>query len=185
MPLLESENAIDVDGGVLEGAGRWFVLHTRSRQEKALVRDLEAMGVSCYLPMVDSVRYYGRRKARVSLPLFPNYVFLRGSVEQAYEADRTRRVAGIIQVSNQAALERELRNIDQVLTAAGQLQSHPRLQRGMWVQVKAGPFKGVQGQIEQYARTDRLILQVQTLGQASSLEIDRGLLEPIDPLAVG
>lgn len=176
-----TQDTVDWPNSALHAHGRWFVLHTRSRQEKALGRDLTAMHVPCYLPMIDTVRYYGRRKARARLPLFPNYVFLRGSIDQAYQADRTRRVAGIIKVANQDRLDRELRNIHQVLLADGQLQPSARLQRGMWVQVKAGPFKGVQGQIEQHTRTDRLILQVQTLGQASSLEIDTGLLEPIDP----
>jgi transcription antitermination factor NusG len=166
-------------------AALWFVLHTLSRQEQALVRDLAAMGTDCYLPMVRTVRYYGRRKQRVELPLFPGYVFMRGELEQAYEADRTRRVAQIIRVADQDRLVRELRQIESVLGAGGELKPRRDLQRGMWVEVTAGPFKGVIGLIDAHGRGDRLVLRVQTLGQASELEIDAGLLSPLENCAAG
>ena len=181
MSVLATDEAIDLGAIALEGVGQWFVLHTRSRQEKALAADLSAMGVRCFLPMLKTVRYYGRRKARVVLPLFPNYVFLRGSLDDVYQADRTRRVASIIRVADQAGLQRELMQIHRVLLAEGELSLHPGLERGVWVEVTAGPFKRVRGQVEGYAKLDRLILQVQALGQASSLEIDAGLLRRIDP----
>lgn len=74
-----------------ESAGQWYVLHTKSRQEKALAQTLEASGVAYFLPLVTRTRFYGRRKATVVMPLFPSYVFLRGELEDAYFADRTKR----------------------------------------------------------------------------------------------
>src|SRR5918999_4935441 len=78
----------------------WHVLHTMSRQEKSLSRDLAAVNVPHYLPLVRQVRYYGKRKAVVEEPLFPGYVFLLGSLDDAYVADRTKRVANIIRVTD-------------------------------------------------------------------------------------
>ena len=66
--------------------GDWHVLHTKSRQEKVVAAELGAMGIAYYLPLVRQVRYYGRRKAKVAMPLFPGYLFLRGSLEQVYGA---------------------------------------------------------------------------------------------------
>lgn len=181
-------SAVEVGMEGLDGtapAGRWFVLHTLSRQEQALARDLTAMGADYYLPMVRTVRYYGRRKQRVELPLFPGYVFMRGALEQAYEADRTRRVAQIIRVADQDRLIEELKQIEGVLGAGGELKPRRYLQRGMWVEVTAGPFKGVIGMVDAHGRGDRLVLRVQTLGQASELEIDAGLLAPLEKPAAG
>src|SRR3954469_20570981 len=42
--------------------GDWHVLHTKSRQEKILSEDLLALEIPHYLPLVKSVRYYGKRK---------------------------------------------------------------------------------------------------------------------------
>ena len=180
-PLCNDGSACDV----FNTEGLWYVLHTRSRQEKALGDDLDAMGVDYLLPLVKTVRYYGRRKTEVELPLFPGYLFLHGTLEQVYEADRTRRVANIIKVADQAFLEDELRSIDCVLAQEGELDPHPYLHKGMWVEVRSGPFKGVQGVVED-RKANRLILQIQVLGQASSLEIDGSLLDPIaEPVVIG
>ena len=163
-------------------SGEWFVLHTKPRQEKALSRDLEALGVSHFLPITRTVRYYGRRKAQAELPLFPGYVFLRGEVDEAYEADRTRRVAGIIRVPNQAELQDQLASIADALAMDAPLDPHPYLKRGMPVEVRCGPFKGLRGVVGD-KKQNRLVLQVNVLGQASSLEIEGSLLDPIDASA--
>lgn len=164
----------------LEATGHWFVLHVRSRQEKALAADLRALGVAHYLPTAEEVRYYGKRKQRVSAPLFPGYVFLRGALDDAYRADRTKRVARVLPVPRPDLLELELSGIDRALAETGGLKPHPFLERGVAVEVRAGPLRGVRGVVESWRSRDRLVLQVQTLGQASSLEIDGSLLDAVD-----
>src|SRR5947209_10702918 len=94
-----------------ERAGQWYVLHTMSRQEKALATDLERLSVPFFLPLVTQLRYYGNRKQTVSEPLFPGYVFVRGTIEQAYSADRTGRVANVIRVSDQETINTELHSV--------------------------------------------------------------------------
>jgi transcription termination/antitermination protein NusG len=162
------------------GLGDWFVIHTKSRQEKILSGELERMGVVNYLPLIRQVRYYGRRKFKVEQPLFAGYLFLRGSTEQAYLADRTHRVAQIIKVSDQEHLTWELCNIQQALSYGAVLDSFPFLRKGVRVEVRSGPFRGLQGIIEDTTKNDRLILQVRTLGRAVCLEIEGALLDPLD-----
>src|SRR5688500_10118078 len=97
--------------GLFGGGGApWHVLHVKSRQEKALTADLRALSIPHFLPLVRQVKFHGGRKVTVETPLFPGYVFLRGTVDEAYQADRTRRVAGIIKVADQKHLDWELRN---------------------------------------------------------------------------
>lgn len=160
--------------------GPWHVLHVRSRQEKALTADLWAQGVAHFLPLVRKVTFHGARKAIVEAPLFPGYVFLRGSLDQAYAADRTRRVAGIIKVADQQHLEWELKNIHLALTRQAPLLAYAHLKKGVRVRVTAGPMAGLEGMIKDHASRERLILQVNMLGQAVSLEVDGSLLEVIE-----
>ncbi len=160
--------------------GLWTVLHTKSRQEKALSDELKNAGICSYLPLVEQIRYYGRRKLKVSLPLFSGYVFLKGTMDHAYIADRTRRVAQIIPVRDQEQLEWELSNIWLALSREGSLDPYPYLCAGVRAEVKSGPFRGLQGVVEKRIdKTDRLILQIGMLGRAMSLEIDGALLDPI------
>jgi transcription termination/antitermination protein NusG len=161
-------------------AGQWFVLHTKSRQEKAVAELLGTLRIACFLPLQGHVRFYGKRKKQVSLPLFPGYVFLRGEVEQAYTADRSKRIAGIITVADQDRLTWELRNLQFALTAQAPLDPYPYLRAGIRAEVRAGPLKGLQGLIESRTRRDRLLLQVDLLGRAVSVEVDGSLLEPLE-----
>lgn len=158
---------------------RWHVLHVRSRQEKALCGDLSIRGINHYLPLVRQARFYGHRKAQVQLPLFSGYVFLLGTIEQAYSADRTGRVARIIPVFNQEQMDWELTNLQVALHRQPAVAPYPFLTTGTKVEVRSGPFRGVQGLIEGQAKESRLVLQVTTLGKAVSLEIDASLVDPV------
>lgn len=159
--------------------GRWFVLHTKSRQEKRLSEDLLARGIAHFLPLVPAARYYGRRKAIIAEPLFPGYVFMRGAVESAYEADRTGRLANILPVADQAKLTWELENLAMALSREVPLDAYPSLKEGVKVEVKAGPLKGLQGWVEARKAWNRLILEVKMLGRAVSLDVESSLLVPV------
>ena len=161
-------------------AGAWHVLHTRSRQEKVLSDELTAMGIASYLPLCRQIRFYGRRKIASEIPLFPGYVFLRGTIDQAYMADRTHRVAAILPVADQHSLQWELTNLHLALSNESEFHPHPLLQSGVRVEVRSGPFRGLQGFVQSRTRSDRLILQVRMLGCATSMEIDGALLEILD-----
>jgi transcription antitermination factor NusG len=163
----------------LAAAGKWFVLRTRSRQEKALTEDLAARKFACYLPLCTVVRYYGKRKAKAVLPLFSGYVFLKGDRDQAFIADRTGRIAQILDVTEQERLERELVAIADALDREGSLTPCEPLTRGTEVEVTSGPFKGIRGQVDVATRDNRLILHVDLIGGAAALEIDRDLLHPV------
>jgi transcriptional antiterminator RfaH len=160
--------------------GEWFALYTRSRQEKALSLDLAVRRVPHFLPIRREVRYHGGRKVKVDVPLFSNYLFLRGSIEQAYLADRTHRVANIIRIPDQQKIGWELSNINLALLRDASVARYPSLVKGVRVEVRAGPFRGIQGVIENIKKANRLILQVETLGRAISFEIDASLLDVIE-----
>jgi transcription termination/antitermination protein NusG len=169
-----------LSGRELSAQSHWHVLHTNSRQEKILSDTLAAMGVAHYLPLVRQTRFYGKRKASVEVPLFAGYVFLHGTLEEVYEADRTGRVARIIHVADQEELDRELNNVHLALSKNAELSRYPLLKTGVKVEVRSGPFRGLQGVIENWSRGDLLYLRVQMLGTAARMQIDASLLDPLD-----
>jgi transcription antitermination factor NusG len=179
-PLLSQPASERADVFPTDPLDVWFVLRTKSRQEKILANELRNRGIASFLPIVTCTKYYGGRKASVELPVFPGYLFLRGDVDEAYEADRTRRVAQIIKVADQGRIDRELRNIYLALCGGAPLDPFPYLRAGVSVEVREGPFRGLCGVIEPGGRRDRLILQVEILGRGVSLEIDASLLDVID-----
>ena len=159
---------------------QWHVLHTRARQEKALAKTLLAAGIEHYLPLVGRVSYRGRRKCIVQQPLFASYLFMHGSVEATYFAVATKRVANAIRVSDQQRFVQELQQIRLALENRAELSPSRYLEVGRRVRVVVGPFRGIEGLIEDRSKVDRLVLQIAALGRATSLEIDADLLEPVD-----
>src|SRR6185295_12176328 len=81
--------------------GRWFVLHTRSRQEKSLAAALRAAGVSCYVPVRRTQRPHGMRFIESTIPVFRGYVFLWGSRDELPIEETEKRVATILEVADQ------------------------------------------------------------------------------------
>jgi transcription antitermination factor NusG len=158
----------------------WRVVHTKSRQEKALAEFLDSRQIRYFLPLVRTVKYYGRRKFTVSTPLFQGYLFLRGTIEDAYLAERTDRVVRVIPVSDQAALESDIHALGMALERGAPLRGRDWVADGDWVEVASGPFKGLRGIVERGIREDRLVLRVRMLGRAADLEIDRSLLVLLD-----
>jgi transcription antitermination factor NusG len=157
----------------------WTVLQVRSRQEKALSKNLGTMGITHFLPLMKRVQIYGGRRFTVELPLFPGYLFLSGSMDEVYAADRTRRVAKIIPVFDQKQLSWELNNLRLALESGDSLDPYPFLKKGVRVEVTSGPLRGLEGLVEDRAGVHRLILQIEMLGRAVSLEIDASHLSVV------
>ena len=140
---------------------------------------MAAMNLAFFLPMRRLQRIQGKLRKEVYTPLFPSYLFMRGNLDDMYRADRTKRVAGVVRVCDQQGLESEVRSIHMTLLNEGVVSPHPFLKKGVVVEVQSGPFRGVRGLIEDHVGKDRLILQIEVLGQATALEIDGSLLEPV------
>lgn len=166
--------------GVVAADCRWFVVHTHARQEKALAETLDARGIRRFLPLVRGVKYYGHRRRVAERPLFPSYVFLWGSLDETYFAVATKRVARVLEVTDQRRLEHELRQVRAALAGFAELDPYPYLHVGRRVRVTSGPLRGVEGLVQSRPAETRLVLGVHTLGQAVAVEIDPSLLEPAD-----
>jgi len=157
--------------------GLWWVAHTRSRNEKALAQDLIRKDISYFLPMSWKVRRRKQRKIRSLLPLFSGYLFFCGNENQRIEILRTNRVANIIEVKDQERLLEELSQIEQALQAGTPLAPHKYIKAGQHCRVIAGPLADLEGIVIRTQKAARLVLQIDMLGQAASLEVDLDMIE--------
>ena len=159
--------------------GTWWVAHTKSRNEKALAQDLVAKDICYFLPMHWRK---SRRRGRVTkslLPLFSGYLFFCGDERQRLELLRTNRAAGLIEVKDQKKLLDELLKIEQAIKAGVDISPHKYIKQGQLCRVLTGPLAGMEGVVLKGQTVTRLVLQVDILGQAASVEIDRDMIETI------
>lgn len=160
--------------------GRWWLVHTKSRMEKALATDLERLGIHAFLPLIRTQRRYSGRPVEVQLPLFPGYLFLCGDDNDRYTTLMTHRAAHVIAVADQELLRNELRQVYRVTTSSQRVDLYPGLQVGKRCRIIGGSLQGVEGVVLRRQGTCRVYLGVEVLAQSAELEIDPGLLEILD-----
>jgi len=160
--------------------GQWWVVHTRSRNEKALAHDLISKDISYFLPMSWKVRRKSRRTIRSLLPLFSGYLFFCGKENDRVELLKTNRVAHLIEVDDQQKLLDELVQVNQALRTGAPLTPHKYIKAGQRCRVIAGPLIGLEGIVVRTKNATRLVLQIDMLGQAASVEIDVDTMEVLD-----
>ena len=154
--------------------------HTKSRNEKALAHDLIRRQVSYFLPMTWKLRHQRGRKIKSLLPLFSSYLFFCGDEQQRLDVLKTNRVAGLIVVKDQRLLVEELSAIERALKAGAVLQKDRYVKAGQLCRVTGGPLRDVEGVVQRSGSAARLILKVDMLGQAASVEVDSDLIEIIE-----
>jgi transcriptional antiterminator RfaH len=158
----------DADGGP-----GWFVAYTRGRQEKALARHLLPLSIPFYLPLSEKVTRRSGRTFTSYLPLFPGYVFLRGSAAQRIAALRSNLIVRVLEVADQRLLGEELRTLRRFQLAGVNLSPLPTFAPGDPVRVTAGPFSGCLGTVVRDQGQLRLVVSVSILQRSVAVELDR------------
>ena len=178
MPILRQETELSPAGifGLSESSFPWWVAHVRSRQEKALARHLLPFEVPFYLPQREKqVRRSGRTLVSYH-PLFPGYLFFRGSVAARNTALRSNLVVKVLEVGDQALLSSELLQIRRLQEAGASLVPYLDVVPGDAVRVTDGPFKGHFGVVVRVQGRTRLLVSISMLRQAVAVEFDRDVV---------
>jgi transcription antitermination factor NusG len=159
----------------------WFAIWTRSRHEK-LVRDQLARktDVDVFLPTIGKWSRWKDRKKKIDWPLFPGYVFARFVAD---ERIGVLKVDGVVQIiSNNGILsaipDEEIDSIRTLVESELAYDPVPLVKEGDMVKVVHGPLKGVVGRLVRKGAHARLVLSVDLIGQAVSVEVDAADIKP-------
>jgi transcriptional antiterminator RfaH len=143
----------------------WFVIYTKSRQEKKVALQLEKMGITVYCPMINQIRQWSDRKKKVEVPLISSYVFV-----QLKERDREAvfEVPGIVRYVywlEKPAIVRDeeiavMKAWLSTQTVEAQVES---LRRGDRMKLSSGLFEGKEGFVEEISK-NRVLLLLPDLG---------------------
>jgi len=178
-PSLYPQNLLDPDYGG-DADRHWWAVYTRSRQEKALARELFAQAVPHYLPLVEKVTFYGRRRIVAQMPVFANYLFLRVTEDERVVCLATNRVSRMLPAPDPERFEFDLLQLKRLIAAGAPLTVESRLGPGKRVRIKRGALAGLEGTVLERRSGTRLLVAVDFLQQGASVAVDDFLLEPID-----
>ncbi len=156
---------------------QWWLIYTKSRQEKSLARQLLSMGIPFYLPLVRKDSMIRGRRVQSHLPLFGGYLFLFADDSQRVDCLATNRVSQLHHVGDPEQLHRDLCQINWLIRSDAPLTLERRLSAGQRVRVRTGAFKGISGTLIARRGDTRLLVAVDFIGQGVSMEIDDFQLE--------
>ncbi len=158
---------------------KWFVCHARPRCEKKLAALLQAEKMVHYLPLVPSIRHYGRQTKRFTKPLFPGYVFARIPLDRKQRIYQQELVARTITPDDENVFLEQLQQVRRVVDAGLELTLHPNLTQGMRVRVVSGPLRGIEGVIDNSTNPLSIIVSMDVLQQGVRVKIPIEALEPL------
>jgi transcription antitermination factor NusG len=148
----------------------WLLLRTKPKQERLATESLAGRGIAVYCPRILEPRTH-TRGALGPVPLFPSYVFGQCVLQRSFHAlAYCPGVSGPVRFGERlAAVEDEdvayLQEKEQGrgFIVAAVIRTPPV--KGSRVHIVAGPFKGMQGIVQQYLPSQsrvRLLLEAVT-----------------------
>jgi transcriptional antiterminator NusG len=152
----------------------WYAIWTRSRHEQVVREQLERKGLEAFLPTITRWSRWKDRKKQVDWPLFPGYCFARFDARERLPILTCTGVVNIISFNGEIAPipEQEIDGIRRLVQSDLQYDPCPLIREGMMVEVIHGPLKGVVGRLMRKGAHARLVLSVDLIGQAVSVEVD-------------
>jgi transcriptional antiterminator RfaH len=156
---------------------RWYLLHTKPRQEKTALENLERQGYGCYLPQLRTERLLRRKLATVDVPLFSRYLFIHLGQN---EKDRSWiPIRSTIGVSRLVRFGDRLAHVDESLVERLKareeaLRSEPQriFNPGDVVQISKGPFSGLDAVYQMSDGEQRALVLIEFLSKPVSLKLE-------------
>jgi transcription termination/antitermination protein NusG len=160
---------------------QWYAVWTRSRHEQVVREQLERKDISAFLPTITRWSRWKDRKKKIDWPLFPGYCFARFDPDDALRILKCAGVVNIVSFEGKPAPipEHELESIRVLIGSDLQFDPCPLIREGMLVEVVHGPLRGVIGRLLRKDESKaRLMLSVDLIGQAVSVEVDAADVKP-------
>ncbi len=159
----------------------WYAAYTSANHEKRVSEQLGVRSVEHFVPLYESVRRWKDRKVRLHLPLFPGYVFVRLALRDRLRVLQVPGVARLVGLNGSpcALPDSEIEALKAGLASGVRSEPHPYLTVGRRVRVKAGPLEGLQGIVVRRKNRFRLVISLELIHRAASVEVEAADLERI------
>ena len=152
---------------------KWIAVYTKSRHEQSVINELSKKDIESFCPMFKERRQWSDRKKWVHFPLFRSYVFARIHLKENIFVLQTIGVNKIVKFQNKISIipDQVINDIKNVVDGGYKIQQVDYFIKGDEVNVVSGPLKGVNGIIQYLKGDSRLIMKVEAIRQAFSIEI--------------
>mgnify|MGYP000336037254 CR=1 FL=1 len=160
----------------------WYAVYVRSRHEKKVYHLFEEKGLESSLPLIKTTRQWSDRKKKVEVPLFRGYVFIRIDIRKdKFNILKTDGVVKFIGIGKNPSRipDEQIHWMHMIVEKSDTVKNEKEIPIGQQVSVIAGPFKGLEGIVTRDGNQSRLVMVIESILNAVSVEISPDYLEKI------
>jgi transcription antitermination factor NusG len=162
---------------------RWFAVQTRTRFERNVGNQLEQKGIEHFLPIVPVKHKWSDRTKLVDHVLFPNYLFVHISEDQATRIAILRMI-GVMNFVGIRGIgvpipDAEIQSVQTLLEHGLPIQLHSFLNIGQMVRVRGGCLDGVEGILTAINGHETLVISVHLIQRSVAMRIRGFHVEPV------
>lgn len=152
---------------------KWFVAKTKAKQERAVVQQIQHLGVEAYVPIRTELRQWKDRKKKVDVVLIPNTVFVKAYKQDAlnlhnehgialnYIKDVTSPQRGLLVIPD-CQME-EFRRFVDLTKGDFFVDEEAKYIKGDSVIMNKGPFKGMTGELIRVDVKNKVVVRLEQL----------------------
>ncbi len=159
---------------------KWYVIHTRPRQEERALENLTRQGYKAWMPWLEVEKLRGGRITKVIEPMFSRYLFIQlDQVTTNWGPIRsTLGVSKLVTFGNQAASISD--EFVEMLQRTPLQDSKHILKQGDEVEIMQGPLKGVKGIFDQHDGELRAMILIELINQSHKVQVSMQELRPLN-----
>ena len=158
---------------------KWYPVYTQPRAEKKAYSALVDKGIEAYLPLHRRLKQWSDRKKWVEEPLIKSYLFVYITEQDQMEVLTTKGIARFIYFSGKitAMPDRQINELKLLMASSLDIEvTEEDLQPGEKIKIKAGPLKGITGEIIAYRSQKQLLLRLENLGCSIIVNVAASLI---------
>jgi transcriptional antiterminator RfaH len=159
---------------------KWYPVYTHPRAEKKACLALINKGIETYLPLQRQLKQWSDRKKWVEEPFIKSYLFVHINQRDQTEVLMTKGIARFIYFSGRVASmpDRQIRELKLLMASPFDLEiTEEDLQPGEKIIIKAGPLKGLTGEIISYRSQKQLVLRLENIGYSIIVHVGTSLVD--------
>jgi len=161
------------------GTRKWYPVCTNPRAEKKAYQGLINKGLETYLPLHRQLKQWSDRKKWVEEPLIKSYLFVYINEYEQTEVLMTKGVSRFIYFSGRITSmpQKQIDELKLLMASPFELEiTEENLQPGEKIIIKAGPLKGLTGEIISYRSQKQLVLRLENLGYSIIIHMAASLI---------
>lgn len=152
-------------------SAHWYVIHTKPRQERRALDNLQQQSFEVYLPLVKAEKLQRSKLVTIEEPLFKRYLFVRFDAERSpwHVIRNTFGVSELVRTGGQLA-----RVPLEIIERLKQYEATPQalFNAGETLRVKTGPFQNLDVVFDMQDGDSRAIVLIELLNNTQKISLN-------------